>query len=78
MKKELQEYLDSHTPGQLRAELFKREHLQKIDDGGGLVPLSRLSWWRKDRFGWPIETYKDRPFKSFVRLVFQNIRKVTG
>lgn len=37
-----------------------------------------LPWWKKDRLGWPIETYKNKKFKSFIRLVCQNIRKITG
>ena len=38
----------------------------------------RLPWYRKDRLGWPIETWKDRPVASFIRIVCQNIRKITG
>lgn len=38
---------------------------------------SHIPWWRKDKFGWQIETYKGKRFKSFVRIVFQNIRKLT-
>lgn len=35
-------------------------------------------WWRKDKHGWPIETFKGKPVKSAVRIIFQNIRKLTG
>lgn len=38
----------------------------------------RLPWWRRDNHGWPIERYMGRPVKSFVRMVCQNIRKITG
>jgi len=37
-----------------------------------------MPWWRKDKHGWPIETYLGKPVKSAVRIIFQNIRKVTG
>lgn len=34
-----------------------------------------LPWWRKDYYGWPIETFKGKKFKSFTRLVCINIKK---
>jgi hypothetical protein len=37
-----------------------------------------LPWWRTDKHGWPIETYIGKPVKSAVRIIFQNVRKVTG
>jgi len=37
---------------------------------------SLTPWYRRDRYGWPIETFKDRPIKSFIRLVCQNLRKL--
>lgn len=37
-----------------------------------------LPWYRKDRLGWPIETVKSKPIKAFIRIVCQNIRKITG
>lgn len=37
----------------------------------------KYPWWRKDRYGWPIETFKDKPFKSALRIICQNIRKIT-
>lgn len=43
-----------------------------------LIRSSRLSWWRKDRDGWPIETIKGRRLGSALRIVLQNVRKVTG
>jgi hypothetical protein len=36
-----------------------------------------LPWWRKDSLGWPIETFKGRPVCNFIRIVCQNVRKVT-
>ena len=66
MKDVLQEYLDTHTPEELRAEIAKRE------------PLNPLPWYKKDKDGWPIEGFVGKPIKSFIRLVCQNIRKVTG
>ena len=74
----LQDYLDSHTPEQLRAELDKRKHLQMVDVGGRLMPITELPWWRKDKNGWPIETIKGRPFSACIRIVCQNLRKLTG
>lgn len=35
-----------------------------------------LPWWKKDAFGWPIETIKGRPIKNFFRYIFINIGKV--
>ena len=35
-----------------------------------------LPWWRKDSFGWPIETFNGKPVKSAIRIICQNIRKV--
>ena len=39
---------------------------------GGLPP-----WYRRDSYGWPIETIQGRPVHNFIRIVLQNIRKVT-
>lgn len=35
-----------------------------------------LPWWKKDKRGWPITTFKDKPVKSTLRIVLQNIRKL--
>ena len=35
-------------------------------------------WWCRDRLGWPIETFKGKPVKSAIRIICQNIRKITG
>ena len=40
--------------------------------------IKKLPWWRKDKYGWPIETVKDHLIKSWVRILCQNIRKITG
>lgn len=45
---------------------------------GRLFKKKPLSWWRKDQYGWPIEWITNRPVLSALRLVLQNIRKVTG
>lgn len=50
---------------------------------GVIAPLEgrnkkKLPWWRKDKLGWPIELWKDKPVKNFVRIICQNIRKITG
>ena len=37
-----------------------------------------LPWWHKDKLGWPIETFKGKPVKSAIRIICQNIRKITG
>ena len=47
----------------------------KMKDGSYKF-VKDLPWYRKDKLGWPIETFNDKPFKSFVRLFLQNIRKV--
>ena len=41
-------------------------------------PLRKRPWWRKDRLGWPVETFKGKPVKSALRILGQNIRKITG
>ena len=36
-------------------------------------------WYRKDKYGYPIETYTNRSkLSNFIRIVYQNIRKITG
>lgn len=40
--------------------------------------FDHLPWWRKDKLGWPIETFKGRPLLSLIRIICQNIRKLTG
>ncbi len=40
--------------------------------------MKKYSWWRKDKDGWPIELNIDRPMYNLVRIIFQNIRKITG
>ena len=37
-----------------------------------------LPWWRKDKYGWPIELYTDKPVTNFGRIVLQNLRKSFG
>jgi hypothetical protein len=39
---------------------------------------SAYPWWRKDKLGWPIELNRDRHVHNFIRIVCQNIRKITG
>ena len=41
-----------------------------------VIEIKDLPWYRKDKLGWPIETFKNKPVKSFIRLVLQNIRKI--
>ncbi len=40
--------------------------------------IAAMAWYRKDKYGWPIELYKGRPITNFIRIVCQNIRKITG
>lgn len=75
MRKELQDFLDRSTPEQLRAELDKRKSLQTVEMDGKFVVLSDVPWWRKDKYGWPIETFKGKRLKSFTRIFLQNLRK---
>lgn len=42
------------------------------------TPAKKLPWWRTDEWGFPIETYKGRPIRSAIRILIQNIRKITG
>jgi hypothetical protein len=35
-------------------------------------------WWRKDKYGYPIEIWEGRPFKSGLRIFIQNCRKIIG
>ena len=39
-------------------------------------PKQALPWWQKDRLGWPIETFENKPIKSAIRIICQNIRKL--
>jgi|688.fasta_scaffold1347136_2 hypothetical protein len=39
------------------------------------IEIKSLPWYRKDKLGWPIETSENKPIRSFIRLVLQNIRK---
>lgn len=39
-------------------------------------PNQRVPWYKRDEFGRPIETFKGKPFKSAVRIIFQNFRKI--
>lgn len=64
-----QAYELSRAVSQYRIEIQDQMKSQRI----ALMP-----WWRKDRHGWPITHYPGKPFKSFVRLIFQNVRKITG
>ena len=42
-------------------------------------PPKVFAWWRKDMYGWPIERFTNRSrFSWWLRVVLQNIRKVTG
>ena len=37
---------------------------------------SMMPWYMKDKYGYPIEFIKGR--SKFLRIIFQNIRKVIG
>lgn len=37
----------------------------------------RWPWWRRDRFGWPIETVRGQWFQNAMRHIAQNIRKIS-
>lgn len=43
---------------------------------GKHTAFSHYPWWRKDRWGYPIEFIKGKPIANFVRTIFQNIRKI--
>jgi len=57
---------DARTPGDV------------CGPAGKLFKQKPGPWWRVDAYGWPIEWITNRPVLSFFRLIFQNIRKVTG
>lgn len=45
----------------------------------GRLFKQRYPWWAKDAHGWPIERINNRPaYIYWLRVLFQNIRKVTG
>ena len=67
LKDQLQSYLDNTSKEELLKEIDKRSHLQKIED---------FPWYKKDKYGWPIETTLGHPFANFVRILFQNLRKI--
>lgn len=50
---------------------------RKTKQRGGCT-MKSLPWYRKDKFGYPIETFKGKPVSSFIRIVCQNIRKIVG
>lgn len=56
-------------------EVHTIEVPQHIKDS---IRRNMLPWWKKDRFGWPIESIKGQRFNSFMRIICQNIRKITG
>lgn len=76
MKDTLKAWLDSRTPEQLLAELDKRKHLQMVNINGKEVSIDKVPWWRKDKYGWPIETVKGKYLSNFFRITFQNVRKI--
>lgn len=43
---------------------------------GSYMFVKDLPWYKKDRYGWPIEVYKGKPIKSFIRIIFKNFRKI--
>ena len=49
-----------------------------IDTPRGIFHNTKLPWYKKDRLGWPITTFKNKPIKSVLRIIVQNIRKVIG
>ena len=61
---------------------YRLVYMEKQDRIEGLAVMNdyidRLPWYKKDRLGWPIETCKGSTIKSFIRIVCQNIRKITG
>ena len=63
------------APGDGDRIFYGYEHVRKWLHAYNNPPLP---WWRKDRHGWPIETFKGKPVKSAMRLICQNIRKMMG
>lgn len=47
----------------------------RVDYKGKQIFVKDLPWYRRDRHGWPIETYPNRPVHNFIRITCQNIRK---
>jgi len=42
------------------------------------ITFDDMPWWKKDKYGWPIELTVGKPFGNFVRIILQNIRKIAG
>jgi hypothetical protein len=72
----LQKFLDENTPEQLRKEIDSRMPLV-CNINGKLRSVGSLPWYRKDKFGWPIETVKGKPIDNFIRFIIHGIiRKI--
>lgn len=39
--------------------------------------IKHIPWYKKDKYGCPIEITIGRPLSNFVRIVLQNLRKFT-
>ena len=37
--------------------------------------ISDIPWYRKDKFGWPIEIIIGRPIQNFIRIMIHGIIK---
>jgi len=40
--------------------------------------MSKHRWWRKDRYGYPIEYIVNSPVKNIIRVIDMNIKKLFG
>lgn len=35
-----------------------------------------MPWWRKDKYGWPIELTIGQPINNFIRVLCLNLQKL--
>lgn len=40
-------------------------------------PVREAPWWMRDRYGWPIELFPDRSFRSLLRVCSENLAKMS-
>lgn len=59
---------------EIEEEVVLYDGEMSADEAG--MNFDHLPWWKKNRFGWPIETVENRPVLNFFRIICQNLRKV--
>lgn len=54
----------------------KKKSIDMVEVNGVFTVETDIPWWRKDRYGWPIEIVRNHPMSAFFRIFFQNIKKL--